>query len=86
MGALSEGVAAVEWEYVGGGSLVFAALGGTGGTSVALGSVGMLEMTGGAAVARLLIVVSGAVGVLAVRGASLPGRGGRRLKASILVL
>ena len=69
-------------QFVGGEPLVFVALAGTGGTSVVLGAVGMLGMTGDC----LLIVVSGAVGVLAVRGASLPGRGGRRLKASVLAL
>ena len=73
-------------EVVGGGLLVFVALGGRWGTSVATGAVGMLGMTGGAAVDCPLRVFSGAVGVLEVRGACLPGRGGRRLKASILAL
>ena len=86
LGALSGGTDAVDMEVVGGGPLVFVALGGTAGTSVALGAVGMLGMTGGAAVDCLPLVISGAVGVLGVGGASLPGQGGCRLRASSLVL
>ena len=86
LGALSGGTSAVDVEVVGGGRLVFVALVGTGGTCVALGAVGMLGMIGEAPVGCLLTVFSGAVGVLEVRGASLPGRGGRRLKASSLAL
>lgn len=86
LGALSGGTSAVDVEVVGGGPLVFVALGGTGGTCVALGAVGMLGMIGEASVGCLSRVLSGAVGVLEIRGASLLGRGGRRLKASSLAL
>ena len=86
LGALSGGTSAVDVEVVGGGRLVFVALGGAGGTSVALGAVGILGMIGEASVGCLSRVFSGAVGPLEVRGAFLPGRGGRRLKASSLAL
>ena len=86
LGALSGGTSAVDVEVVGGGRLVFVALGGAGGTSVALGAVGMVGMIGEPPVGCLSKVFSGAIGVLEIRGACLPARWGRCLKASSLAL
>ena len=84
LGALSGCAAAIDVGVAGAVPLVFVALGGTGGTIVSLGAVGMLGMTGGALVGCLLMVVSGALGVLEIRGASLLGSWGCLLKASSL--